>query len=119
MKLLLLAVVVVGCGGSTGAPRAVEVVDDTTPAHRRCLPVVFPECHCVENCGLGSLQDDGSYAVNWVHFPEAPVRASVAPYCVGDECTDAFHPEGLSCESMCISMPGDPRCAARTDDDCY
>jgi len=75
--------------GESGAPGAAE----------RCLPVVAPECGCVYDCGLGT-RDGDAWSVVHSNWGETALRAVVDEWCVGDECTDAFHAE-IVCDGIC------------------
>ena len=77
------------------------------PPAKQCLPVVAAECGCVYSCALGTAVGD-RWAVTHP-FWTTPITATVRPYCVDGQCTDAFHGE-IVCSGICAPRPADPTC---------
>ena len=92
-----------GEAGTTG-----ENPPTALTSNARCLPAVAAACGCVYPCSIGRPSEGGPYDVDLVGF-DAPLRARVAPWCVGGRCTDAFHVE-LLCSAVCTPRPADDTC---------
>ncbi len=98
--------------GLTRPPPAETGSAGTAGAHaeaKRCLPVVAAECGCVWGCGTGVESAPGVWAVSHPHGGGAPLRAKVGPWCVANDCTDAFLVE-LECDGICAPKPADHGC---------
>ena len=79
------------------------------PPAKRCLPVVAPLCGCVYSCGSGVEVAPGRWSVMQQTWGKTPVNAKIASWCVGGQCTDAFHGE-IVCDGVCAPRPADPTC---------
>ena len=104
-----------GCGSPAGSAvgdshRA--SASPTAPRQRACLPVVSEECGCAYACSVGSLDPASASQVYVVQSElwDDPVRATVADWCVGQQCTLAFHAD-LVCDGICERRPADATCA--------
>jgi hypothetical protein len=79
------------------------------PAAKKCLPVVAADCGCVYSCGTGTQTGPDKWSV--VHPIWAPhtLDAKVSRWCVGSDCTDAFHAQ-IVCDGVCAPKPADHTC---------
>ncbi|NOU34315.1 MAG: hypothetical protein HOO96_41010 [Polyangiaceae bacterium] len=92
---------------ASAAPSA--TVAASSPAKARCLPVVAAECGCVYSCGVGTETKPGVYSVRHSFWKDTPLVATVKPWCVGGQCTDAFHGE-IVCSGICAPKAADATC---------
>lgn|GEM_PF-2894492 len=91
------------------APRKSRAKPTPAAAARECLPIVAKKCGCVYSCGVGVRQPDGSYAVHNDFWKSAALKAHIADWCVGGQCTRAFHAE-IICDLICAPKPADATC---------
>lgn len=125
MLAMLVGPLVLG-GAGCGSPAGSAVGESqraspmpTAPRERACLPVVSEECGCTYACSAGTL-DPASASQEYVvqsEFWDEPVRATVADWCVGGQCTPAFHVD-LVCDGICARRPADATCAFREGGRC-
>jgi hypothetical protein len=120
MGVVVVAWLVGGCGSGPRAatptnppdvpadPDGASPTAEAPPPSPRCLPVVAADCGCVYACGVGEELPDGRYRVSHSFWSE-PIVARVAPWCVNDACTDAFHGE-IVCDGICPPKPADATC---------
>ena len=51
----------------------------------------------------------GKWSVSHPFWGKTPLNATVAQWCVGGACTDAFHGE-IACSAICAPKAADPTC---------
>jgi len=98
-----LAPIVVACA------REAPKVEASAAAPKRCLPVVAAACGCVYTCGVGTETSPGSWSVDHPFWAPSKIKATIAPWCVSGDCTDAFHGE-IVCDGICAPKPADHGC---------
>lgn len=81
----------------------------TTIAAKKCLPVVAADCGCVYSCGAGTETSAGKWSVVHPFWAPTALDAKIAPWCVGGDCTDAFHAQ-IVCSGICSPKPADHTC---------
>jgi hypothetical protein len=82
------------------------------PSNALCLPLVADVCGCVSDCAIGWIDADRRrYEVHhrfWDHG-QSVMHAGVSPWCVGRDCTRAFHVD-IVCDGVCPRRPADHSC---------
>lgn len=82
------------------------------PKQALCLPVVSADCGCSYSCGVGwPLAKGGKwpYRVRHNFWRKTELKARVARWCVGKQCTRAFFVQ-LVCSGICPRRPADATC---------
>jgi len=110
---VLAALALAACGAPVrpSPPSNVAATEAAAPAASpttRCLPVVAAACGCVYSCGLGTF-DGKTWTVHHEFWDDLALNATVAPWCVDGQCTDAFSAE-IVCAGICAPRPADPTC---------
>jgi hypothetical protein len=93
---------------SAASVTPVVVVVDASAA-KRCLPVVAADCGCTYSCGSGTETSPGKWTVVHPFWAPHALDAKIAPWCVGSDCTDAFHAQ-IVCSAICSPKPADHTC---------
>ena len=112
LKRLAFVMVVVACDRAPPAATSdvpVALTSASVAPAKKCLPVVAAGCGCVYSCGAGTETAPGKWTVVHPFWAPHTLDAKVAPWCVGGDCTDAFHAQ-IICDAICSPKPADHTC---------